>query len=205
MELHSVERAYARWAPFYDWTFGALLTSARREAARRINALGGALLEVGVGTGLSLPLYGPDLEVSAFDYSHEMLEKACARVERLALGNVVDLRQMDASAMDYGDARFDTVTAMHVLSVVPDPARVLQEMHRVLKPGGHLILLGYFSGSRGVFGAYERLVGPFAHRLGWHFDCHPNLILDHPGFALIQQRRLPPLRMMTLMTLRNVT
>jgi phosphatidylethanolamine/phosphatidyl-N-methylethanolamine N-methyltransferase len=203
MELQSVERAYARWAPFYDWTFGALLTSARREAAGRITALGGALLEVGVGTGLSLPLYGPDVEVSAFDYSEEMLSKARARVERHKLGNVVDLRQMDASAMDYPDARFDTVTAMHVLSVVPDPGQVLREIHRVLKPGGHLILLGYFSGSRGIFGAYERVVGPFAHRLGWHFDCHPELVLGHPGFALVQQRRLPPLGMMTLMTLRK--
>lgn len=203
MELHLVERAYARWAPFYDWTFGALLTSARREAARRINALGGSLLEVGVGTGLSLPLYAPEIEVSAFDYSEEMLAKARARVATQHLSNVIDLQRMDAGAMTYPDQRFDTVTAMHVLSVVPDPARVVAEIHRVLKPGGHLIVLGYFSGSRGIFGAYERIVGPFAHRLGWHFKCHEGVVLDHGGFDLIRQRRLPPLRMMTLKVLRK--
>lgn len=203
MELHAVERAYARWAPVYDWTFGALLTSARREAARRINALGGAVLEVGVGTGLSLPLFAPDLEVSAFDYSEDMLAKARARVHARGLTNVIDLRRMDAGAMAYEDAQFDTVTAMHVLSVVPDPVRVIAEIHRVLKPGGHLILLGYFSGRRGIYGAYERLVGPFAHRLGWHFKCHAGLVLDHDGFDLVQQRRLPPLGMMTLMVLRK--
>ena len=138
MKPEAVEIAYARWAPIYDRTFGAITNVGRRRATDYINARGGRLLEVGVGTGLALPYYAPSLSVSGVDYSPEMLAKAQGRVDALGLGHV-ELSRMDARALDFPDNHFDTVAAMHIVSVVPEPEKVVAEMARVCKPGGEAV------------------------------------------------------------------
>ncbi|EYD75420.1 Phosphatidylethanolamine N-methyltransferase [Rubellimicrobium mesophilum DSM 19309] len=135
MELQAVEKSYARWAPVYDRTFGAVTNVGRRRATAILSELGGSVLEVGVGTGLALPLYGPRVTVTGVDYSAEMLEKARAKAAREALRNVVSLRRMDARELDFPDESFDHVACMHVISVVPEPERVMAEIARVVRPG----------------------------------------------------------------------
>ena len=121
MDSNAVETSYARWAPIYDRTFGAITDVGRRRTVDYVNRRSGTVLEVGVGTGLALPHYRGDLEVTGVDYSEDMLRKARDRVARLGLRHVAGLRQMDARSLDFPDASFDTVAAMHVLSVVPEP------------------------------------------------------------------------------------
>ena len=128
MDIKSIQASYSRWAPVYDRTFGAATNMGRRRAVDYINRRGGSVLEVGVGTGLSLEHYGPHMQVTGIDFSREMLDKAVAKVQRLGLKQVQALRQMDARALDFPDDHFDTVTAMHVLSVVPEPERVMAEI-----------------------------------------------------------------------------
>ena len=124
MDIEAVAASYRRWAPVYDKTFGAVSSLGRRRAVEHVNRRGGAVLEVGVGTGLSLRHYRPDIEVTGIDFSAEMLAKAEAKVEAEGLRQVVALRRMDARALDFPDDSFDTVVAMHLISVVPEPERV---------------------------------------------------------------------------------
>ena len=203
MELEAVSKTYARWAPVYDWTFGFVLSSARKHAMRLVNQTGGKILEVGVGTGLALPLYGPGTDVTGFDYSGEMLEKARERVAKQGLSHVKSLVRMDARHIEFPDASFDQIVAMHVLSVVPEPERVMGEIERVLKPGGQVIIVNHFADGGGMLGALERVLKPFADRIGWHSDFSHAQVLGAASLSLAHERRLPPLGIMSLMVLKK--
>lgn len=135
MDAASVRHAYRRWAPVYDFTFGLVAEAGRKHAVRIINRRKGRVLEVGVGTGLSLPCYGSHLTITGIDLSPEMLAKAKGKVERKKLANVVALHEMDAEALAFPDESFDTVVAMYVMTVVPEPDRVMRELERVCAPG----------------------------------------------------------------------
>ncbi|MFX0546704.1 methyltransferase domain-containing protein [Roseovarius sp. S1116L3] len=201
MDINAVETSYARWAPVYDKTFGAVTNMGRRRAVEYINTLTGSLLEVGVGTGLSLPHYKPHLKVTGIDFSGQMLAKAQARVQRMGLSNDVTLRQMDARELDFPDDSFDTVAAMHVLSVVPEPERVMAEVARVLKPGGRVVITNHFVRTEGILAFLERISAPFANILGWHSDFEIETILQEQVLSVDMQKSLPPFGMMTFLVL----
>ncbi len=203
MDLAAVSKSYARWAPIYDATFGALTRAGRRQAVRHINRRSGSVLEVGVGTGLSLGLYAPHLTVTGIDFSQAMLDKARDKVAGQGLAQVRALRQMDARHLDFADASFDTVAAMHVLSVVPDPEQVMAEIARVLAPGGELVITNHFARERGVLAALERWFAPLEAMLGWHSDFPRARVLGEPRLQLIRETALPPMGMMTLMVLKK--
>lgn len=201
MDIKAVENAYARWAPVYDRTFGKVTDAGRRRAVFYVNAREGRVLEVGVGTGLSLPHYKPSLQVTGIDFSAEMLEKARERVAREGVGNIEALRQMDARSLDFPDDHFDTVVAMHVLSVVPEPERVMSEIARVVKPGGKVVITNHFKREDGVLGALEKVTAPLANVIGWHSDFALERVLGDDRLKVEQQCKLPPLNMMTFIVL----
>lgn len=201
MDIKSIQASYSRWAPVYDRTFGAATNMGRRRAVDYINRRGGSVLEVGVGTGLSLEHYGPHMQVTGIDFSREMLDKAVAKVQRLGLKQVQALRQMDARALDFPDDHFDTVTAMHVLSVVPEPERVMAEIARVCKPGGKVVITNHFARDRGAMAAVERIFAPLANTIGWHSDFRIERVLGQESLVLEERRTLPPLGMMTFLVL----
>lgn len=205
MELEAVKTSYARWAPVYDKTFGALTNVGRRAAVEYINQqAGNHVLEVGVGTGLALPYYRADMEVTGIDFSKEMLGKARTKVAKMGLHHVKDLRQMDARDLDFPDNCFDTVTAMHIVSVVPDPERVVSEMARVCKPGGKVVITNHFARESGALAMIERMSAPFANLLGWHSDFEMSKVLGEPDLAIVEKRALPPIKMMTFLALQKV-
>jgi len=203
LDIKTVQTSYARWAPIYDKTFGAITNDGRRRAVGYINSCAGHVLEVGVGTGLSLGHYRPDMKVTGIDFSEEMLEKARAKAQEMGLRQVVELRRMDARALDFPDESFDTVTAMHVLSVVPEPERVMSEIARVCKPGGRVVITNHFKRTRGPLAALERVSAPFANVLGWHSDFAIERVLGEPGLVEEERTQLPPLGMMTFLVLRK--
>lgn len=201
MDIEAVKTSYARWAPIYDRTFGAVTNVGRKRAVDYINARSGSVLEVGVGTGLSLEHYGPETQVSGIDFSEDMLAKARDKVERLNLGHVRELRQMDARDLDFPDNHFDTVAAMHVLSVVPEPERVMREIGRVCKPGGKVVITNHFVRKTGALSVLERVLAPVANVIGWHSDFEIETVLGSECLRLDEQRPLPPLGMMTFLVL----
>lgn len=199
MEADAVGSSYKRWAPIYDHTFGRITRPGRRRAVDYVNTRSGSVLEVGVGTGLTLLEYKPHLQITGMDYSHEMLAKARDKIARLGLQNVEDLRQMDARELDYADNTFDTVVGMYLVSVVPEPERVIAEMARVCKPGGEVVILNHFARDRGFLAWLERAFAPFANLLGWHSDFRRERILGATGLELRDATGYPPFGMFTLL------
>jgi phosphatidylethanolamine/phosphatidyl-N-methylethanolamine N-methyltransferase len=199
----AVRSAYRRWAPVYDNTFGRVAAEGRKHAVEIINRSTGRVLEVGVGTGLSLPAYARHLEIVGIDLSPEMLEKARERVAQERLGNVAALLEMDAGELAFEDAAFDTVVAMYVMTVVPDPEKVMRELSRVCRPGGDVILVNHFSSEEGMRGWVERRMAPFADMLGWHpvFDVERVLVCD--DLQLVDRRGLRPFGLFTMMRFRK--
>src|SRR5262245_44427968 len=199
MDTASVRDAYRRWAPVYDLTFGKIAEAGRKHAVQIINRRRGRVLEVGVGTGLSLPNYGSHLTITGIDLSPEMLVKAEDKVERHQLVNVAGLHEMDAGALAFPDESFDTVVAMYVMTVVPEPARVMRELERVCAPGGEVILVNHFSEEEGVRGFLERRLAPFADLIGWRpvFDIDHVLVCE--DLRLAERRSLRPLGLFTML------
>lgn len=205
MELNAVKISYARWAPVYDKTFGTITNVGRRRAVDYINAQDASnVLEVGVGTGLALPNYRGDLTVTGIDFSEDMLAKAQARVKELVIDQVRELRQMDARSLDFPDGSFDVVAAMHIISVVPEPERVMAEMARVCKPGGQIVMTNHFAREAGLLARIERLTAPFANLLGWHSDFEISTVLKQPGLTVVEKQSLPPMGMMTFLVLKKM-
>jgi phosphatidylethanolamine/phosphatidyl-N-methylethanolamine N-methyltransferase len=200
LDENAVVAAYARWAPVYDPIFGVITGRAIRATMRRLNALpAGRVLEVGVGTGIALPLYKPEHRVSGIDLSPAMLKLAEKRVAARRLGNVESIQEMDAANLGFPDAAFDVAVAMFVMSVVPDPRRVLDEMHRVVKPGGTIVTVNHFKADKGFRAGVERWLAKYGAKLGWHPEFAIEAVLGHPGMKLTEQRSLPPIGLYTLL------
>jgi phosphatidylethanolamine/phosphatidyl-N-methylethanolamine N-methyltransferase len=205
----AVKSAYRRWAPVYDNTFGRVAAEGRKHTVEIINQGKGRVLEVGVGTGLSLPGYARHLEIVGIDLSPEMLEKARERVAAEGLRNVAGLYEMDASDLKFPDASFDTVVAMYVMTVVPEPEKVMRELSRVCRPGGDVIIVNHFSaeqgkpGWEGMRGWVERRMAPFADKLGWRPVFDMERVLVCKDLALIEKRGLRPWGLFTMMRFRK--
>ncbi len=201
----AVRDAYRRWAPIYDSTFGLIANSGRRTAVHLINQRrGGRVLEVGVGTGLSLPHYAPYLKITGVDLSPEMLAKAQERINQQDLRHVEALREMDAAHLDFADESFDIVAAMYVMTVVPNPDRVMQQLERVCTPGGEVMIVNHFSQDHGIRGWVERKMAPYADQLGWHPLFPLEKVMGRSNLALIERRPLWPAGLFTLVRFRKL-
>jgi phosphatidylethanolamine/phosphatidyl-N-methylethanolamine N-methyltransferase len=203
MDEDAIKSAYRRWAPVYDHTFGLVAAEGRKHSVEIINQSKGRVLEVGVGTGLSLPGYAPHLEIVGIDLSPEMLEKARERVSAEGLDNVKGLYEMDAGDLKFEDGSFDTVVAMYVMTVVPDPEKVMRELSRVCRPGGEVLIVNHFSAEEGMRGWVERRMAPFADMLGWRpvFDVERVLVCE--DLRLMEKRGLRPWGLFTMMRFRK--
>jgi phosphatidylethanolamine/phosphatidyl-N-methylethanolamine N-methyltransferase len=192
-----IAKAYARWAPIYDFVFGAVFERGRKAAVAAAERIGGRILEVGVGTGLSLPDYSTANRLVGIDLSAPMLRKAKARVAEYRLGNVDGLAVMDAKHLAFAEAAFDVVVAQYVITAVPDPEATLDEFARVTRPGGEIILVNHLGAEAGLRAIFEKSFAPLARRLGWHPEFSwlrlAQWAADRGGIELIERRAMPPL------------
>jgi phosphatidylethanolamine/phosphatidyl-N-methylethanolamine N-methyltransferase len=171
MELRDTIRTYRWVSGSYDFVFGPVFHPGRKEAVRIANDRPGQrILEVGVGTGLSLPHFRADSRITGIDVSAEMLAKAEARVVREKLTHVDTLLVMDAEHMDFPDNSFDAVLALYVAPVVPNPARFAAEMRRVCIPGGTIVLVNHFMSEKGAVRLFEKKLAHLARHIGFHPD-----------------------------------
>jgi phosphatidylethanolamine/phosphatidyl-N-methylethanolamine N-methyltransferase len=198
MDRDRVAEAYGRWAPVYDIVFGPVFRQGRRAAARAADGIGGRVLEVGVGTGLSLSNYGKGTRIVGIDISEPMLEKARKRVAAKGLTNVEAIEVMDAENLAVPDASFDVVVAQYVITAIPNPEKALDEFVRVVRPGGEIILTTRIGAETGLRGTLERWLMPLTTRLGFRTEF-PWSRYEHwaersKGVRLLERRALPPLR-----------
>ena len=203
IDEQSVIKAYARWAPVYDFSFGPVADAGRKRAIEIINKRQGSLLEVGVGTGVALPRYQPHLTVTGIDLSPDMLRIARQRVREKRLTNIAGIYEMDASNLTFEDASFDTVVAMYVMTVVPDPVKVLNELERVCAPGGEVLIVNHFAQDHGVRGWVESFMAPAARALGWHPDFRAETITDITTLDLVETVKLKPFGLFTMLRFRK--
>jgi phosphatidylethanolamine/phosphatidyl-N-methylethanolamine N-methyltransferase len=183
LEKRQVQRAYELYAPVYDFIFDWIFAPGRAAAIRHLGLeRHDRVLEVGIGTGLNLPLYPPTCRLTGIDLSQEMLDKAVERVQTLAMPNVT-LKVMDATSMDFAENEFDKACATYTISAVPDPVAVLREMRRVVKPGGVIVILNHFRSERRVAGRFEDFVAPVCTRLGWRSNLALTPLLNQVGLT----------------------
>ena len=203
-----MEKAYARWAPVYDTLCGPVFVSGRRAAAAAARDVGGRILEIGVGTGLSFDDYDAGTEITGIDMSAPMIARARERAASGRYPFVKDLTVMDASAMMFPDATFDCVVGQFVITLVEDPERVLSECARVVKPGGQIILVNHLYSEKGIAAAVERLLAEKARKVGlrpeFPFRRLAAWAENHGGAELIERRRIRPFGVYTLVRFRRL-
>ena len=196
LDKETVTKAYARWAPVYDVVFGAVFERGRAAAIEAAERIGGRILEVGVGTGISLPDYSKANRICGVDISAPMLEKAQERVSKFGLSHVEGLWVMDAEHLNFPDDSFDVVVAQYVVTTVPNPEATLDEFARVLKPGGEIILVSRVGAEAGMRKALEKWFAPAARKLGWRTEFswqrYTQWANGHPTVDIVERRAMPP-------------
>jgi phosphatidylethanolamine/phosphatidyl-N-methylethanolamine N-methyltransferase len=202
LDQSTVETAYARWAPIYDAVCGPVMVRGRRAAATAARAIGGNILEVGVGTGLSFGDYDETTEITGIDLSAPMLEKARMKMAGGRYPWVKDVQLMDAHQIMFADATFDCVVAQFVITLVASPERVLSECHRVVKPGGRIILVNHLYSEVGVAAAVERWAAqrmrPLGLRPEFPFARLQAWAQSNKDAVLVERRKIAPFGIYTL-------
>jgi phosphatidylethanolamine/phosphatidyl-N-methylethanolamine N-methyltransferase len=197
LDRTTIAKAYARWAPVYDLVFGTVFDRGRQATIAAAERIGGRILEVGVGTGISLPDYGRRNRLIGVDFSEPMLRKAQERVAEQGLAHVEALAVMDAEQLGFPDGFFDVVVAQYVITAVPDPEATLDEFARVTRPGGEIILVNHIGAETGLRRAFEEWFAPVARRLGWRpefpFERLRAWVESARGLRVIERRPMPPL------------
>lgn len=176
--LDAQKRVYAVWAKFYDRIYQGLLARAQREAVAAACASGRDILEIGVGTGLTLPYFERDKQVVGADLSLDMLRVARGKVLSQGLDHVRGLMVMDACRLGFADRSFDAVTAQFVITLVPDPEQALAEMDRVLRPGGEIVISSRLVDDGGFAALFWKAVAPLARAIGWSSDFKVSRLTD---------------------------
>lgn len=207
IDLAGVAKAYARWAPIYDLVFGRVFDAGRRATIAAADAIGGRVLDVGVGTGLSLSTYSATTRLVGVDLSEPMLRKAQERARAFKLDNVEMLAVMDAKFLAFPTDTFDAVVAQYVITAVPEPEATLDEFVRVLRPGGELVLVNHIGAEGGPRLWFELAFAPLARRLGWRPEFPwarlVNWVGRHGGVELVERRPMPPLGHFSLIRYRK--
>ena len=202
-----VNDAYSRWAPFYDAVFAWVMRPGRVATAALLNQTGGRVLDVGVGTGLELPMFASNVMVTGIDLCEPMLEIARKRIATHKLDNVEGLLVMDAMDLKFPDASFDAVIGPYVLTVVPEPERTLDEMARVVKPGGEIILSNHIGAESGPVALFESWLGKRSASLGWRpqfpWSIVANWLARRPDMEFIERRPLDRIGLFTLIRMKR--
>ncbi len=204
MSIALIQRGYRWFAPLYDLVFGASLAPGRRAALAALDCRPGErILEVCVGTGLSLPLYPIQVRVTGIDISRDMLDKAAARVALRRLLQVEALLQMDAEHMAFTDGSFDKVALMYALSGLPDPVRAVNEIRRVCRPGGTIVIANHFRTRSAWLRVCEALLAPIYRLLRYRSDMDLERFLATAQLDVLELRRANLFGYATLLVCRN--
>jgi phosphatidylethanolamine/phosphatidyl-N-methylethanolamine N-methyltransferase len=171
-------RVYSDLAYLYDSIFGRAFVDHEQEVLESLTFRPGQkVLEVGVGTGISLGAYPPYVKVIGIDPSDDMLAHAIAKIQGNGVGHI-ELLKGDAQALDFPDDTFDWVTSFHVMTVVAEPRRMMDEMVRVCKPGGRIVVVSHFASANPFLYFLGTMINPVTKMLGWTTRLRAAHVLD---------------------------
>ncbi|MEW5807597.1 MAG: class I SAM-dependent methyltransferase [Acidobacteriota bacterium] len=205
-DFHSrwMERIYSTYSDYYDLIFDRILKQGREEGVRALEIReGDRILEVGIGTGLSIPLYPNDCFLFGIDISEEMLRKAREKIIKSKKLMNISLKKMDASALSFEDCSFDKVLVPYLISVVPDPDRVVLEINRVCKPGGIVVFVNHFHSSNPFMAMFEKTLSPVSRYLGFRLDLPVESVLERDFFEIERMERVNLFGLWNLIKLRK--
>jgi phosphatidylethanolamine/phosphatidyl-N-methylethanolamine N-methyltransferase len=206
IDQDAVVAAYSRYANVYDFIFGLVFEPGRRSAVKAVNTRPDQrILEVGVGTGLSLPRYRADAKVVGIDVSPDMLEKAHQRVARQGLAQVEALHEMDAEDMRFPDDSFDGVVVMYAVSVVPDLARLFAEIRRVCVPGGDVVVVNHFASNSILPSLAEMAMAPLSSSIGFRPDLAEAEFNHYADIEILESRKVNAFGYWKLIRCRNTS
>jgi phosphatidylethanolamine/phosphatidyl-N-methylethanolamine N-methyltransferase len=205
MQTRTVAAAYDRWAPVYDLVFGRVFRTGRSLSIEAANRIGGRVLEVGCGTGISFPQYAKSCTLYGIDISDRILAKA--RTRAAMLDNVEAVEVMDAEQLRLDDGSFDVIVAQYVITAVPNPERALDEFARVVRSGGEIIITTRIGAGQGLRGRIEKLLMPVTSRLGFRtefpFERYADWARANGTVRLVERSALPPLGHFELLRFRK--
>jgi phosphatidylethanolamine/phosphatidyl-N-methylethanolamine N-methyltransferase len=203
VDTRQIEKVYSAYSGFYDLLFGKVFHDSRADAIRLLDLEPGqTVLEVGVGTGLSLTFYPRHCRVVGIDLSQPMLERSREKVNRYGLRHI-ELQRMDATRMTFEEDRFDAVVAAYVMSTAPNPRRVLSEMVRVCRPGGRIVMVNHFSNGNRLVSAVERWISPLCTRIGFRTDLSLEGLLSGAPLAVLSAQKVNPFHYWSLVYCEN--
>jgi len=166
IEAHE-SKLYSEFAPLYDKIFGKIFYSRLESVIEDLDIPPGAkVLEVGAGTGTSFPAYPTHCQVTGIDLAPDMLARAQRKIRDNGWTHLT-VREMNALDLDFPDDSFDYVMAFHVVTVVPDPIRMIAEAKRVCKPGGKIVIVNHFTSDFPLLGSLTEALDPITRWLGW--------------------------------------
>jgi phosphatidylethanolamine/phosphatidyl-N-methylethanolamine N-methyltransferase len=204
MDITAVQKAYARWAPHYDISFGLISDYGRKQTVQMMNQKPGRILEVGVGTGLALPHYHNFMSVTGIDLSENMLKRAKDRVKKEKLHNIEALEKKDATDTGYADNSFDAAVAMYLMSVAPEPEKILLEMARIVKPEGDIYVLNHFASESSKVQFLEKMMSPVCRFIGWHSTFKRERVLGCENLELVSETKMSPFSLFTLLKFKKI-
>lgn len=191
-----MEEVYGRWSPVYDLVFRGIVRRGHRVAFQLLDPQRGQdILEVGVGTGLTLEHYPAGTRLTGVDISEKMLRHARSRAKRLP-DLEIQLEKGDARQLRFDDDSFDAVLAANVLTAVEDPYQVCMEIRRVLKPGGRLVTVcnSTAEDEKNLWVRLRRMMSPVFWRIGFTTALDIPDLVTRCGFEIRQHIELEPLK-----------
>lgn len=190
MQEHSTRTIYDIWAHFYDATMGRGVQRRQQLAIDRMRIQPGErILDVGIGTGLSLEMYPRHARVTGIDISEGMLGKAQARINQYDF-DFARLAVADALHLPFADGAFDHIFVTHVITVVSDPIRLIEEMRRVCKVGGKIVIVNHFLSGNRVAAALEKMLRPICEKIGWRSDLSLEYLIEQTGLPVDYRYKL---------------
>lgn len=202
IEAHE-SKLYAELAPLYDKVFGKIFYSRLERVIEDLDIPAGAtVLEVGAGTGTSFPAYPSHCEVTGIDLAPDMLARAKQKITENDWRHI-NVRVMNALELDFPDNTFDYVMAFHVVTVVPDPVRMVAEAKRVCKPGGRIVIVNHFTSEFPLVGSLTQALDPLTRWLGWRTDLKLKPFIETTHLKVEKAYKLSKTSLYTVVLGRN--
>ena len=202
IEAHE-SKLYSEFAPLYDKVFGKIFYSRLEQVIENLGIPPGAkVLEVGAGTGTSFPAYPSHCAITGVDLAPDMLARARQKIQENGWSHLT-VMEMNALDLQFPDNHFDYVMAFHVVTVVPDPVRMVAEAKRVCKPGGTIVIVNHFTSERRLLGSLTQALDPVTRWLGWRTDLKLKPFIEATGLRVERVYKLNKSSLYTVLLCRK--